>query len=334
MLTEITQPVDLCLPSGALNPAAIGWSRHPLHRANQHPAPLGSLAATWSRTKRREHWSVVTDSHVITLTVNSLNYAAQHQVWILDRTDGSEVEATTIVPLARQVELPETSGGGPVRALTRDLAIAVDSEDGISRLRVKTPRVKADLHVQTTSESLGVVIPWGDRQFQYTLCASALPVTGRLSIDEQDVPIGPGSWASLIHGRGRWPYATTFTSAVGSGVVDGLRTGLHLGGLWTDGTGTTENALFLQGRVHYIDEDLTWHYDAADPLTPWAIEGDRVQVELIGFHDRATSTNLGIVATTSTQLAGVWQGWIADDGGRRHRVDGLVGMAEHTQNRW
>ncbi|MEV5398578.1 hypothetical protein AB0N26_20700 [Streptomyces cellulosae] len=31
---EITSPVDLCLPDGRLNPAAVGWTRRPLHRAN------------------------------------------------------------------------------------------------------------------------------------------------------------------------------------------------------------------------------------------------------------------------------------------------------------
>ncbi|GHG48054.1 hypothetical protein GCM10011331_09540 [Flavimobilis marinus] len=29
---ELTEPVDLCRPDGTLNPAAVGWSRRPLHR--------------------------------------------------------------------------------------------------------------------------------------------------------------------------------------------------------------------------------------------------------------------------------------------------------------
>jgi len=31
VLTEITEAVDLCLPDGRLNPAAVGWTRRPLH---------------------------------------------------------------------------------------------------------------------------------------------------------------------------------------------------------------------------------------------------------------------------------------------------------------
>jgi hypothetical protein len=39
MLTEITEVVDLCLPDGRLNPAAVGWTRRPCQ-------PEASSAAT------------------------------------------------------------------------------------------------------------------------------------------------------------------------------------------------------------------------------------------------------------------------------------------------
>ena len=334
MLPEITRPVDLCLPSGALNPAAIGWTRGGLHRANLHPAPLGSRAATWSRTRRREHWGVITDTHLITLTVNSMNYAALHQVWILDRHQQDVIEESSIVPLARQVELPENPGGGPMRALTRDLAIATDPEETTTRLRAKTPRVRLDLRVQNDNDYLGVVIPWSDRQFQYTLKSSAMPVTGRLEIDGQDVPVTAGSWANADHGRGRWPYATTYSAAVASGQVGGTRTGMHLGGLWTEGTGASTNALILDGRIHHLPEEMHWEYGVDSPTGPWSIEGERVQARLEPFHHASATTNLGIVATTTTGVSGTWQGWVADDEGTIRRIDGLVGWAEFTSNRW
>jgi hypothetical protein len=31
---EITEPLDLTLPSGRLNPAAVGWTGTPLHRTD------------------------------------------------------------------------------------------------------------------------------------------------------------------------------------------------------------------------------------------------------------------------------------------------------------
>lgn len=42
-LPELTEPLDLCLPDGALDPRAVGFTRRPLHRPNLRG---------WGRTKR------------------------------------------------------------------------------------------------------------------------------------------------------------------------------------------------------------------------------------------------------------------------------------------
>jgi hypothetical protein len=47
---ELTEPVDLCAPDGTLSPAALGWSRRPLHRCN--------LSGHLLRKKRWEYWCV------------------------------------------------------------------------------------------------------------------------------------------------------------------------------------------------------------------------------------------------------------------------------------
>ena len=67
---EITGPVDLCLPDGRVDRDAVGWSRRPLHRPNLRG---------WGRTKRWEYWGVVTPTHVVGLTVSSIDYASIHQ---------------------------------------------------------------------------------------------------------------------------------------------------------------------------------------------------------------------------------------------------------------
>ncbi len=33
-LPEIVEPVDMCLADGRINPAAVGFSRHPVHVSN------------------------------------------------------------------------------------------------------------------------------------------------------------------------------------------------------------------------------------------------------------------------------------------------------------
>jgi hypothetical protein len=271
---EITEPVDLCLPSGRLNPAAVGWTRHPLHR---------TALRGWGRNKRWEYWGVVTPTHVIALTVADLDYAAQHQVWVLDRAAGVEVDTVAVVPLGRGVVLPASSGGGPVRAHAKGLDIAIDEGEHRTRLRAVTGRVEVDLvaSVPAGHESLGVVVPWSDRLFQYTLKDVARPVSGTLVVDgvRHDVP-ADGSWAVLDHGRGRWPYSMSWNWGAGSGTVDGRVVGVQVGGRWTDGTGSTENALLVvAAETHQcFGEWSGWMADDAgrcvrvDGVTGWAEE--------------------------------------------------------------
>ena len=50
---EITTPVELCRPDGRLNPAAVGWTRHPLHDTSR----IGTGRYGWGRNKRWEYWA-------------------------------------------------------------------------------------------------------------------------------------------------------------------------------------------------------------------------------------------------------------------------------------
>ena len=172
-----------------------------------------------------------------------------------------------------------------------------------------------------------MVVPWSPRLFQYTVKDVARPAVGRLWVDgvEHAVPAGE-SWAVLDHGRGRWPYSMHWNWGAGSGVVDGRVIGLQVGGRWTDGTGSTENALVVDGRVHKVSEELAWDYDPADWLAPWRVRGELADLTFTPFWDHASSTNLGVLAQRADQCFGHWTGWMSDDAGERVAVDGILGL--------
>ncbi|WP_024285880.1 DUF2804 domain-containing protein [Cellulomonas sp. KRMCY2] len=338
---EILEPVDLCRPDGRLDPRAVGWTRHPVHRTALPPTPWPrSPLRGWGRAKRWEYWATVTPTHVIALTVANLDYAAQHQVWVLDRSTGLEVDTVAVVPLARGTTLPDNLGDGPTRALARNLAIAFDPVPAGTRLRARTDRVSVDVVAVEPPghESLGVVVPWGDRLFQYTVKDVARPARGTVTVDGTVHPVpDDGSWAVLDLGRGRWPYSMRWNWGAGSGVVDGHVVGVQIGGAWTDGTGSTENALLVDGRLHKISADLVWTYDRSDWLAPWRVHDPaRASVDLTftPFHERAARTDLLLIAAETHQCFGTWSGAMADDAGTWVGVDGAVGWAEEARNRW
>lgn len=326
---EITRPVDLCLPDGHLDRSSVGWTRHPLHTANLRG---------WGRTKRWEYWCVQGPDHVLALTVSSIDYLALHTVWFMSY-DGLEVDRTVIQPFSR-VSLPRSSGAGDLGVRARHLQIRVQPTAGGVRLRALTDRVSADISLERPAghESLGVVIPWSDSLFQYTVKENTLPATGAVTVDGRTFDFEPeDSFGVLDHGRGRWPYRTTWNWGSGSGTSAGTTVGLQLGGKWTDGTGMTENALCLDGRLHKIGADLDWQYDTADWLRPWTVRDardGRVDLRFTPRFERRARTQALAVATEVHQCFGTWDGDVVADDGTVVPVRSVRGFAEEARMRW
>ncbi len=331
-MPEITDETRLCTSGGDLDPAAVGWTRRPLHVSNLH---------RWARTKRWEYWCVQTPELVLAITVSDLEYAGLHAVYVLDPS-GREHGATHLAPLGR-VELPERCCGGPVRVRSRHLSIDIEPGEQ-TVLRAGTDTLGAEIVVDRSPdhESLGVVVPWSRRRFQYTVKQNTMPARGWVDVEGQRRTVdGPDAWAALDHGRGRWPYRVLWNWGSGSGYarMDGARrvVGVQLGGAWTDGTGSTENALVVDGVVHVIPNDLRWEYDRTSWTAPWRVTdpvAGRVDLELRPTHERRDRMQLGVLFNETHQCFGTWHGVMVDDDGSPVLIDGVRGWAEEVRNRW
>ena len=331
---EITEPVSLTGPDGELNPAALGWTRTPLIDTSGIPG-----RRHWGRNKRWEYWGIMTPTHIVALTVSCIDYLSLHAVWVFDRATGEAIDTTVLSPGGRSATLPPSLGDGPARARTRKIALDIDEIPSGTRLRGAAPRVAFDITADRPAghEAMGVVVPWRDgeriRRFQYTVKDVARPAHGTLTIDGKTIEVAQ-AWAVLDHGRGRWPYEVHWNWAAGSGTVDGRVIGLQLGSKWTDGSGATENALVVDGRLSKISEELVWDYAPSDWLSPWRIHGARADLTFPPFHNKHSQTNVWVISTRTDQLFGTWSGWVLDDAGERVRVDGIEGWAEDVLNRW
>ncbi|MEV7173927.1 DUF2804 domain-containing protein [Streptomyces sp. NPDC093224] len=343
---EITGPVGLCLPDGRLDPAAVGWSRRPLHR---------SAIPGWGRTKRWEYWCVTTPTYLVALTVSDLDYLSLDSLYVLEFGTGRPrgFERTSILPGRRGARLPDTVAGhdgtgplvvGPERPGRGRVRIEIGAEPGGTRLRARClgpgrVPVEVDLFAALPEghETLSVVVPWSDRRFQYTSKHTARPASGTVTVGGEVLPFGEGAWAVLDHGRGRWPRRVRWNWGAASGRTDGHTVGIQLGGEWTRGTGSTENALCVDGRLTKIGQELVWRFEPGDPLAPWTVDdGGAGQVDLrfTPFHVRHVRTDAGLLGNRTDQCFGRYSGTVRDDGGRRIAVDGLLGWAEDVRMRW
>lgn len=336
--TEITAPVDLCRSDGTLNPEAVGFSRFPLHTCN--------LSGRWGRKKRWDYWCITSDDFVLSLTYADIDYLGLAAVWFLDRRSNETFSAGMGTPLGIGFDLPDTVGGGPMRYDHLGLDIYLREEAAGTRLgaaaRKRDGRVLyADVLVALPEghETLSVVVPWDERTFQYTSKHNTRPAIGwvRTSGESYEAGSDTNSWGCLDFGRGIWPHRVAWNWGSASGRCGGRVVGLQLGGRWTDGTGSTENGIMVDGRLHKISETLEWTYDRRDWKRPWRIRtphSESVDLTFTPEFERAEGVNLGVAGTQVHQCFGTYQGTIRCDDGSPISVEGLYGWAEEARQRW
>lgn len=335
---ELTEPVDLCTVDGRrLAPAARGYSRRPVHRAN--------LAGAWGRTKRWDYWAILAGDLVISVTYADVDYLGIANVWWADVATGTCGGRDINVPLARGLALPEIPGSAPLRWDGSGLRLELADDEAGTHLRARWTERGASASLDALverpegHESMHVVIPWSETRFQYTEKAQALPARGELVIGEAHHRFGDDgdAWGVLDVGRGRWPYRTSWNWGGGAGrAADGRVVGLQLAGKWTVGTGFTENGLIVDGRLSKVGEELVWEYDWDAPMRPWSVHAPsgRLDVRLEPRYDRHSRTNAVVMGMEVHQVFGRWFGTVVADDGMVLRMDGIQGFAEEARSRW
>lgn len=357
--TELVGPISLSKvvngkPTLQMNEAARGWSRTPLANTSLYSGPGG-----WGRNKRWEYWGIMTPQHIIGITVSSLEYAGVNQLYVVDRETLASISIEVVAPLARGVKLPDTYRGGTASFTSRNLNIEITDteEDGLHITRIQASGTgkfekrstqnagqpaNLNLDVRMTrgvnDDALHVVVPWNEKRFQYTIKEPALPANGTVAINGSQYDFGDdhdsASFGVLDHGRGRWPYSMVWNWAAGSGYSDGKRIALQLGDKWTTGTGSTENALIVDGKLTKISEELEWEYDTSDWLKPWRVSGSNLDATFTPFYERVAVTSLVVLAGETHQCFGSWAGSYTLPDGTIISLDGLEGWAEEARNRW
>lgn len=326
---ELTRPVALCLESGRLNPAAVGWTRRALH---------DTRLPGWGRNKRFEYWSVQTPKSIVTMNISHHDYRANVAVTHVDRTTYTEILQGGNTWFPRPGGLQHTADGEPMEASRRDVLVRFTPQGDGTLLHARSARVEADLRIiaEPGHESMGVVVPWNDRRFQYTKKDNGLRAEGVIVIDGVTSEVSADDTVAVHdRGRGRWPYRTLWNWGAGTGRTDaGEQLGLQFGGKWTDGTPSTENWVRLAGRLYKVSSHLDWRYDPQDWLAPWTIRGPGVEVTFTPEHHLLHNFDRWIVKSRGDTCFGHYTGTIDLDDGRRVAFRDVFGHVEEVERRW
>ena len=325
---EIVRPVDLCRPDGALNPDAVGWTRRALHRTG---------LPGWGRNKRFEYWAITTPASILTFNISHHDYRANVSATFADRERYAEIRQGGNTWLPGPGGMRDEHNTAPMEARRKDVLVRFTPEGTGTRIHAESPRIQADIRVLAAPdhESMGVVVPWSDRAFQYTKKDNSLAAEGVAVVDGVTHRIKPDT-ATAVHdrGRGRWPYFTFWNWGAGVGrTSDGRALGLQLGGKWTDGTPSSENWVRLDGRLHKIENHLDWRYDPQNWTAPWTITGPDVQITFRPEHHSRHLFDRWIVMSRADSCFGHYEGRIRLPG-EEIAFSGVFGHVEEVERRW
>jgi hypothetical protein len=301
------------------------------------------LNGRWPRKKRWNYWAITTDTHLFSVTITNLDYAGLVFVYYADFAACQLTEVTKIIPLGRGCHLPDSVAADvqfasvDVKAVMQQTSSGVRLALDIANFEGRPLTAWFTITTPPRHETLNVVVPWNERTFQFTSKQNTLPAAGVVTIGEQETRFtGPQSFACLDFGRGIWPRDCRWNWGSASGVQNGRVMGLNLGGQWTDGTGSTENGVCVDGRLSKISADLRWQYDKTNFMHPWRITAPANAVDLTftPFMERVAASNLWLIRSEVHQMFGRYNGHITTAGGETIPVHNLIGWAEDHIARW
>lgn len=324
MERELTSAVDIADARGRLRRDAIGWARHPLHRCN---------LAGHARVHAFDYWCVITPELALTLLAADVGIAGVALVSVLDLATGATVERVYARPGGLPAAMPADPHGELVLDVWR-LRLEIGPHRLVADARTITGRrIEAELAIDRPAghETVNVLVPWGDVQFHFTSKQQALPARGHVRVDGRDHRVE--AFACRDFGRGRRPSGIDWCWAFASARHGERTIGLNLGARWTDGTGVTENALVIDGRVHKIADAVDFEVDLGR-TRPWRIRtraSDRVALTFTPLTERVLRVP---PVVRLHQRVGRFSGTIVDDAGEAISLDGVLGVAETVRGRF
>jgi len=332
---EIKEPVLLCKEDGTLNWNAVGWSRKPLQ--------IGNLSGSWPRKKKWNYWCITGKDYMFSITLTDLDYAGMIFAYYLNYETKEFIEDSILLPFGAKLRMGQKVGDDAVYE-SEKCSVRMISKEGFTELEVDwkdfkgKPLVsKIKVHYPKDQETLSVVVPWNNTQFQFTSKHHSLPsegyfIHGEIKVNfQKEVTFG-----CLDFGRGIWPRKISWNWGGVSGMSDNALVGLNLGAKWTDRTGISENSICLNGKLEKIKEPLRFIYDTKNFMKPWQIQStfsDKVDLIFTPFYERIAVSDFFVIQSEVHQMFGRYTGRVRF-GGKDYFLKNLIGWAEDHQAKW
>jgi hypothetical protein len=339
--TEITEPLPLMDEGG--KPVNFGWARKPLFEYN--PPLLGGGPRT--RISGTERYIIFSATHLIVFEVidgGTLGHVGISIISVKDRRRSTQ-NIETLLPLGR-FELPPDSESGSIRIREKKSALDFILMKGGARIiKVDYPRFGQHRHLRgevvltplPEAQSIVTVSPWRREKyaFRYFRCSPWFITEGVMQFGTAEIYFTrDNAWGIYDWKREIRPRRDIRYWAAACGIADGRLVGFNVGYGSADSAAGTENAFFLDGVIHKLDQ-VTFHIPPTDWLEEWKFTSNdkRLEMTFVPNQEREERRNLFLHSVRCRQVCGTFSGRVILDDGSFFGFWNITGFAERRKTR-
>ena len=348
---EITRPLSILGDDGL--PQNFGWSRQPVlyYEPTMITSPVYRITGS-------DRYIVHSPTHLIVFEIRDnawLGYMCISVISLRDRKRSTQ-SYTTFLPMG-SYEMPSTSsaanGKSAVSRWRRKKTHIdfINMEAGVKIIKVEVPNfgrhrsLRGELVLmepeytrpELRAQSLVTSQPWKNekRAFQITRCSPWYTVEGVIQFGSSEIIFTRGNgWGIFDWYRAVRPKADICYWASACGMNDGKLLSFCVGYCWADFSYGTENAFFVDGIIHKLDQ-ITFHIPLSNWLSPWRFTSNdnRLEMAFSPHQERTDRRRLFFHNSTRRQVCGYFSGKVLLDDETQIEFNGLTGFAERSKTR-
>jgi hypothetical protein len=143
------------------------------------------------------------------------------------------------------------------------------------------------------------------------------------------------AWGIFDWNRGVRPRADIRLWASGCGLSGGRQFSFNVGYSTADSSAGTENAFFLDGKLHKLDQ-VTFHIPPTDWLESWHFTSndDRLEMRFKPHQERSDRNGILLHSLRRRQVYGAFSGKVVLDNGVAWEFQDITGFAERRKTRF
>jgi hypothetical protein len=338
---EIDSPRSIVDESG--RPVHFGWARSPVF---QYDRDL--LRPPYGRITEMERHIIFSPTHLLAFEVLDGGALGYFSVSVFSLTDEKRFTQSFTVPFPMGIfNLPPNSDAGSIRIQQKKFAIAFSAMEGGSRIvKVDIPRFgrhrslrgEVALLPLPGAESILTSSPWlrEKNAFRYARSSPWYIVEGVMQLGNKELVFAKDkAWGILDWSRGVRPRSDTRLWAAACGLSGERQVGFNLGYSAADSSAGTENAFFLDGKLHKLDQ-ATFHIPSSNWLDPWRFTSNdkRLEMTFTPHQERSDRRVMFFHSLQRRQVCGSFSGSVILDDGSRCIFWNITGFAERRKTRF